>query len=457
MRCQKHKLLSLLTFLLLLSTLQICNSQSRTDKLQNDLAAYLNHLHETKQFSGEILIAKNTEIIFHQAIGMASRELEVPMMVDSKFHIASITKTFTGTLVALALSEGLIKKDDRAIDYLPKLTQLFGDITIHQLLTHTSGLPHNETIKDYWQVKSRLEVTTSQMIEEINQLKLLSKPGKEFSYSSLGYYLLAIILEQIYEKDYHAILEESILKKLKMESTGSANTLKVIKGLTSGYHHLPNDSLVKAPYRNYSMLKGAGDLYASARDLMTWNESFLKEIILSTADQNAIFKPGNQIKPYGYGWYIDQSKHTRYFHGGGTWGYSSYNAYYPDEKLSIIVLSNVSTQPMTVIGEKLEALTFGESVAIPKTIQTANSALPATAYTGNYKSSSNQMILGVRMNEDVLYAQLQGNPPFKLTPIGGHKFFGKQIDIALNFQLVEGRVVGLEAERMGKKFEFKKQ
>src|SRR5690606_4012420 len=136
--------------------------------------------------------------------------------------------------------------------------------------------------------------------------------------------------------------------------TGVANTLKIIPQITSGYHLVNDDSLVVAPYRNYSMLKGAGDMYSNSMDLLKWNNSFFSNTLLREKTKTSIFSKSEKAfkykgEHYGYGWYIGTRIPIKYYHGGGTWGYSTNTAFYPDEKISIIILSNVSVLPITSI------------------------------------------------------------------------------------------------------------
>lgn len=439
--------------LFLLSTLQLSYAQ------HTELKTYLAYLHNQKGFSGEILIAKDCEAIFHEAIGMASQELNVPMTIGTKFKIASVTKTFTGTLVAMAANEGRLKTSDLASQYLKELSPKFEAITIHQLLTHTSGIPHNEAIANYWQEKSRLNLNTEAVLNEINKLDLLFSPGQEMKYSSLGYYLLSIILEVAYDRPYQEIIEGKIFNKLNMNETGTVNSLAITKAMATGYHLLPNDSLVVAPYRNYSMIKGAGDQYSSAGDLLKWSCSFQENTLLSATEQADIFNKDNKSSTYGYGWYTDNnSPRKKFYHGGGTWGFSSHIAFFPEEGLSIIILSNVSTLPVRTMAAQLEKIIFGEAVNIPKVTETTEKpAFPLIQYAGSYLSTSGQMKFIIALQQNQLYAQLQGNPPFLITPLGGNRFLGKKIDIELEFKTNEGQVVGIMAERLGRKFEFKKQ
>jgi len=429
--------------------LQFSNAQH--SELNSKLNTYLEYLHSQKGFSGEVLIAKDCEINFH--------ELDVAMAVGTKFKIASITKTFTGSLIAIAAREGLLKTTDKAHKYLNVLSDKFTVVTIRQLLTHTSGLPHNEAIANYWQEKSRLNLETSAAIAEINKLDLLFTPGEEMKYSSLGYYLLSTILEAVYNLPYQEILEQKLFIELDMTETGTTNSLSINQGMAQGYHLMPNDSLVIAPYRNYSMLKGAGDQYSTAKDLLKWNCSFREKKIFDTKEQTDIFNKDNQTSTYDYGWYTDHNNpREKYYHGGGTWGFSSHHAYYPEEGISIIILSNISRLPVSSMAAQLEKIVFGENVDIPKVTESEEMPeLLVAQYAGSYLSTSGQMKFNIVLQKGQLFAQLQGNPPFLITPLGGNRFLGKKIDIELEFNTYQDHVVGIVAKRMGRKFEFKKQ
>lgn len=433
------------------------NAQVLGPELEIRLGDYLQKTQDQKGFSGEILVAYKSDIVFQDVIGMASHELNVPLQVGMKYKIASISKTFTGSLVILAQEEDLLNIQDKASQYLKSLSGKFREITIEQLLNHTSGLPHNEAIKDYWQYKSRLSMDRESTMDEINKLEFLFEPGTKKKYSSLGYYLLACILEEVYDQDYLQVLEIKILKPFKLSNSGSANTLEIISKMTNGYHALPNDSMIKAPYRNYSMLKGAGDMYATTEDLLKWNLALNNNQLLSGTNTQELFTPKSPSVDYGFGWYVNHDRRTVYSHGGGTWGYSTHISFYPESKISIIILSNVSTLPMTSIAKQVEQLVFDKEVVL-RTVQTTNlKTFALDKYTGVFQSESSGMSLDISLQSNELYAQPKGRPAFKISSTGGHAFFGKKIDIEMLFEVENGRITGLTAQRMNQEFRFKKQ
>ncbi|ARN76770.1 hypothetical protein BST97_01440 [Nonlabens spongiae] len=444
---------------LLLGLSLTANSQTKGFIDSKKLETYLNAIHLKEGFNGEILVAKGKNILFQQTVGLASYENNLKLKKDAKYRIASITKTFTGTLIAIAQEEGKLNIQDKAIDYISAVSPKFKDITIEQLLSHTSGLPHNEGIKDYWHIKSKLQMTPEQFITEINTLDLLFEPGSQMHYSSLGYHLLATILESVYNSSFENILKDKILTKLQMTETGIVDDLKIIPQLTSGYHLVTDDSLVAAPYRNYSMLKGAGDMYSTTTDLLKWNNSFFSNTLLSEKTKANIFtqQTKKNSESYNYGWYKSSSVPKKQYHGGGTWGYSTYNSMYRNKQISIIILSNISTLPISSIASDVEKIVFGQPFRIPSIEKISEKSVNLEMYSGSFISETSKMVLIIKNVENSLYAKLGNNPPFKIYPKGNHQFFGKKIEIEITFQIDNDLVSGLMAERMGKTFNFKKE
>jgi len=455
-------IIRLIVTALLFGISTIANSQTKDSFEIGKLDSYLKAIHQKKGFNGEILIAEDKEILFQETIGMASYENNLELKKGAKYRIASITKTFTGTLIAIAQKEGKFNIQDKAIDYLSGLSPKFKQISIEQLLSHTSGLPHNEGINDYWLIKSKLQMTTEQVVKEINSLDLLFKPGSEMRYSSLGYYLLASILENVYKIDFESILKDQILTKLNMSETGTVNNLKIIPQMASGYHLVTDDSLVVAPYRNYSMLKGAGDMYSTSTDLLKWNNSFFSNSLLNEKAEETVITQkiepaGSSANDYSYGWNVDFEKPHKQYHGGGTWGYSTYTAAYPKSNISIIILSNVSTLPISDIAKDVESIIFGKPFQMPVVEGVSKESVNLDRYRGTFISDSNKMALSVSTFKNSLYAQLGRNPPFEIYPRGDHQFFGKKIEIEFTFEINNDLIIGLSAERMGQLFHFKKE
>jgi hypothetical protein len=179
---------------------------------------------------------------------------------------------------------------------------------------------------------------------------------------------------------------------------------------------------------------------------------------LNDAQRNVVLSSHHTIagsEKQAYGWFVNEQNPKKYFHGGGTWGYSSLLAYYPTSKISVIVLSNVSTLAMESIGQDIEKIVFGLPFEMPK-IETEVQSRKNVVYTGEYISDSGKKLTVVQ-NGDYVLMQLAGNPPFQIYAKGDHRFFGKKVEIDILFTTNDDEVEGLTATRMGQTFRFKKQ
>jgi CubicO group peptidase (beta-lactamase class C family) len=345
-------------------------------------------------------------------------------------------------LVLLALHESKLNLNDSLATFFPALKEIaWRKITIEQLLSHRSGIPHNEGIPDYWTLTSLLPLTRQRALAQIFNMKLLFPPGTDVKYSSPGYFLLASILEDIYHKDYAAILKEKITGPLGMRYTGIFNTKAIIPGITSSYHLL-GDSLIVAPYRDFSLMKGSGDMFSNAEDLSKWTNSFGSNVWDDTIKEQ-VFSPhtdkglhGNDDR-YGFGWFIrpaSKSFTSAYYVGGGTYGCSALAVWYPVEKISITILSNVSVLPVNEIWADIEKIVFNKPFQLPH----LNSNLHIDAdqlkkFAGQYNSDIQGMDLWIALDKGQLYAKLGNNPPFEIYPGSPLEFYGKKINITFTY------------------------
>ncbi len=427
---------------------------SQSDLLREYIEIQQQRLH----FNGVVLVTKNNRPLYSIAVGKASQELNVPMISSAVFRVASVSKQFTAMLVALAMQEKRLHPEDSLAMFFPSLKDTaWRHITIHQLLSHTSGIPHNEGISDYWTIKSRLPLTKEQALAEIFNTKLLFTAGAGMSYSSPGYFLLASILESVYKCSYEKLLSEKILQPLQMNRTGIYHSGEIIQGMVAGYHLL-SDSLIAAPYRDYSFMKGSGDLYSNADDLAKWNNSFSDNNIWSEGLRKMLFTVYTQeSSAYGYGWFYRPGKRSAWYHGGGSFGCSALSAWYPEEKISITILSNVSVLPVNELWNDIEKIIFNEPIGLPvltKAVSINKEALKKV--TGSYVQG--QQELNILLVNDQLYARQGAHPPFELYPESSVKFFGKKVNVVFTFITDgEGNVVAVEASGRGEVYHFKKQ
>lgn len=436
---------------------------------ENRLQDYLTIENQRIGFNGVCLVAKGGEVLYHQAFGTASFEYKLPMNTDHRFKVASISKSFTGLLMGLAIEEGKLKPDDKIGMYLPKFKAgYWSEVTLIQLLTHSSGVPHHEAIPNYWRVKSKLAQEESAILDDIKELPFLFPPGTDVKYSSPAYYLLAKVLEKAYEKKYQELLQEKIIQPLGLKGTGIYDPHQVIPHMTTGYHLLAEDSLIVAPYRDFSPLEGAGNLYSNSTDLLKFNQSLLHAKPWAEALTTRVLTPQSDFymkkRPYakyGYGWYSREAKGDSpraVFHGGGTFGCSALSAIYPAEELSIILLSNVSTLPIDMIWQNVEKLVLELPFEMPTLVEAiAVDLQQLQTYIGQFRSVPGQQDLAVFVQNNKLFAQLKGRPAFQLHPTGAHEFMGNKVDISFTFLADEkDEITKIEANGRGRTFSFQK-
>jgi CubicO group peptidase (beta-lactamase class C family) len=174
-------------------------AQDKARQIDDLLSKY----NEYGQFNGSALVAENGKIIFKKGFGQANMEWNIPNQPDTKFRLGSITKQFTAFLIVKLAEEGKIKLDVPITTYLPDYPKENGDkITIHHLITHTSGIPNYTSVPNFLKEKSRNPSSPEEFVKTFNKLSLDFKPGEKFSYSNSGYFLLGYIIEKITGKTY---------------------------------------------------------------------------------------------------------------------------------------------------------------------------------------------------------------------------------------------------------------
>ncbi len=434
------------------------------------LTEYITIQHKRLGFNGIVLVANNKDILFEKALGCASHELEVPLTMDSKFKIASISKSFTGMLLAMAFQEGSIRLDDTIKPFFSNYTLngTWNEITVRHLVSHTSGIPHWKGYKDYWSIKSRFPLNTEQVLTDIFSMDLRFKPGENVHYSSPAFYILATLMEVIYKDTFANILEAKIFKPLGLKNTKVYEASEITKDMTNGYYLTPSNNLTPAPYRSMSALKGAGNLISSAYDLLKWNRAMMNKTTWSTPLIQSLFKtttdkpmPHNSNAGYGMGWYIHNNRthNLKAFQvAGGTFGYSCISVIYPEKKLSVIVLSNVSFLPVQDLWSDVEKIVFNQPFELPEIRKGKMMPLDhLEQLTGIYRAS-NGMQLEIKMHQNKLFAILQNKPPFQITAENDRTFFGDKVGVRLIFETSEsGAISGIKAERQGAVYKFKKE
>ena len=340
-------------------------AEIRVSQVDDYIDAYVN----LKQFSGSVLIAKDNEVLVNKGYGMANYEHDVPNMPYTKFRIGSITKQFTAMAIMMLQERGLLKLDNTLDQYVSEF--LDGDkITIHHLLTHTSGI---ETIDNFpsFMGSGMLPWLPEDSIELIRAESLEFEPGSEFSYSNSGYILLGHIIEKVSGKSFPEFVTENIFDVLGMKQSGYDHHDPVLKHRAAGYD-LTDNGLINGPFLVINNHYAAGALYSTVDDLYLWDRALYTEELVSKRSVERMFNAYYEASfkditaNYGYGFFVDELFGRRHiFHTGTNVGFRAQISRFPDDDATIILLSNIYTPHIVKISRGLAAILFGEQYEPP--------------------------------------------------------------------------------------------
>jgi len=442
-----------------------CAAQTSTSDqdLVSKIDEYMNATTKSGLFMGSILVARDGKVVVSRGYGMANLEWNIPNTPQTKFDIASVAKTFTATLVLMLQERSKLSGGDPICKYLDDCPDAWREVTIHHLLTHTSGITNYTELPDQFEMRALASFFPDAM-NRIKKMPLQFKPGEKWSYSNTGYRLLHNIIEKASGKSFEAVLRESILDPLKMKDTGVLEEPGIrhliIKGRAAGYTDGVGP-LENAPwvYPSYG-----GGMYSTVEDMCLWGKSFYTQELLSKKTMDTAFTPVKNN--YGYGWFVfNKAKHKFVMHGGGIPGYGLTFALYPDDRVTIFVASNLDTAPTDQIHNDLAAMVFGEKYKLPPT-WTAGKVDPKVydAYVGRYQSQNPKTpkwFITITKENDQLWDRLDDDPnaaTMVLRPLSETKFFNKMFVLyeATFVKDDKGQVVSLIADGPWGRGEFKK-
>ncbi|MGA8937571.1 MAG: serine hydrolase domain-containing protein [Acidobacteriaceae bacterium] len=295
--------------------------------------------HQRDGFSGVIVVARGGVLVSQTAYGYANQELRVPISADTRFAIGSVTKQFTAACILLLQEQGRLKVSDPLSLYLPSVPKTWKDVTLRDLLTHTSGIEDdvlNYGFPQFWHGA----YTVPQLIDAVRNLPLKSLPGEKFDYNNLGYVLLGTVVEKVSGQNMAAFLHDHIFRPLGMKNSGLGWAPEIIQGRAYGYFPEAN-GLLDADVPDASVLGAAGAMYSTGADLAKWVDALEHGRVLKAASIDEMNTA--HLDSYGYGVFIETQYGTRVIdHPGDIPGFHSQVAYYPKSDTEFAVLSNVS-------------------------------------------------------------------------------------------------------------------
>ncbi|MCX6217909.1 serine hydrolase [Spirosoma sp.] len=325
----------------------------------------------SRQFNGAVLVADKGQVIFKKGYGMANMEWNIPNAPDTKFRLGSITKQFTAMLIMQLVEKGKLKPAGKITDYLPDYPKATGDkITIHHLLTHTSGIPNYTSFPKFFETQSREPVTPEGFTKLFADKPLDFEPGTKFSYSNSGYFLLGVIIEKVTGKPYAEVLNENILVPAQMTNSGYDLFGPIIPKRATGYEKKGN-TYVNSPYLDMSIPYAAGSMYSTVEDLYRWDQILYTDKLLSASGKATMYTPF--LDGYAYGWgvgkvKIGQVKDSLLLieHSGGINGFNTIISRLPKDKQLVVLLNNTGGAPLGDMRKNILRILFDQPVEAPK-------------------------------------------------------------------------------------------
>lgn len=463
----KKLIIALLLVTLSVSTFPGCTKESLNQykNMEDRIDEYVEAFNKTVtdyQINGTILIARNDEILVNNSYGKADYENNIAFTDDTIFRLCSVTKMLTSVAIMQLYESGNLDLQDPVSKYIPEQHR-GDDITIHDLLSHTSGI-----VRDSGVNATRFN-TKEEIINAISKQPLLFEPGTKLSYSNSDFNLLAAIIERVSETTYSDYMEKNIFVPANMINTGCDSSRDKIPNLAVGYGY-NYGSFKKRNDLDLSFAFGAGEIYSTAKDLYNFDISLHEGKLISEKLVEKMFSNTSGFSELGfacgYGSTLgDLNGHEWYGHPGNLPNWASYYARFPEENTTVIILLNTWLPFNHQLKDAIGAIAIGEEYILPapkEEIKLDEALLEK--YEGKYEAEVGTFI-HLRPNN---YVQLQrmGNQLFdfqtsdtiNLIPFSEKEFYVKGLEfIEYEFETdKDGNVLSLVVRNSVEEIRFKK-
>jgi CubicO group peptidase (beta-lactamase class C family) len=390
--------------------------------------------------SGSVLLARGDEVLA-KGYGLASREHNVPNCPKTRFLLGSLTKSITAVAIMQLQESGRLQVGDPIIKYLPDYPG--GDrITIHHLLTHTSGIKNYHSLPGCVE-KSTLPLSTAEKVAWIQAEPLQWEPGTRFEYSNSNYMLLTRIIERVSGKSYEGFLQDRVFGPAHMRDSGVGAHRRIVVNSASGYSRDQSGKPARPPhYRDPSFDAGSGSVYSTVFDLLSFAKALRSDKFLSEDSVKQMFSVharDDREGDYGYGWFVAEEFGRKVvYHDGGTGGFMTILKYFVDEDVVVIALLNQDFIIADELFDRLSAIALGEPwgpLFAPMSPETLRTGLGAC--TGEYAMEGGGR-LKLTLEDGTLCLQEEGAAKFMVYPLSGRRGYVKEQNARLVFREPEG-------------------
>jgi CubicO group peptidase (beta-lactamase class C family) len=402
------------------------------------------------QFMGAVLVAKDGKLLLNRGYGSANLDWHIPNSPTTKFRLGSVTKQFTAASILLLEERGKLKIEDHIRKYLPDAPAAWDQITIFNLLTHTSGIPNFTSFPEYRSTEST-PATPEQLVGRFRDRPLEFVPGSSWDYSNSGYVLLGYLIEKITGRNYSEFVRDNIFAPLGMKDSGYDSNTEVIDGRAVGYEPGPDGPRI-AGYIDMSIPFSAGGLYSTTADLLRWEQGLYGGKLLKPTSLQKMTTPFRNN--YAFGLEVQKAPNgDRIFsHNGGIEGFSTELTYIPATHLAVIVLANLNGQAADAIALDLRRVAHGDTVTLISDRRAINEpASELDRLSGHYRFGSG-IVMSVWRDGDRFLTQMSGQSVVvQVYPERERDFFAKVIDAQITFDADDrGQITDLVLHQNGR-------
>ncbi|MCW5909765.1 MAG: beta-lactamase family protein [Cyclobacteriaceae bacterium] len=411
---------------------------------EDQFAQYIKGYESIGSFSGSVLIVKNGRILLNKGYGMADYERSIPNTPETRFYLGSNSKIFTATAILILEERGLLKTEDligRYVDDFPA-----GDkITIHQLLTHTSGIAYELPLfrdeganQEIWATPRSLE----EQVQMVKELTPAAEPGAKVIYSNNNYRMLAYIIEKVSGKSYGSFIADEIFKPCGMTGSGHDGTGLKINRLAVGYFPEGLTGLTRSFKMDWSNKIGQASVYSTTGDMFKFYNAVFTRKLLNDASVKKMCTPfaKSSVGTYGYGLFV--SPGDIYGFNGRSPGFASELRYYDQQdKVFIAVLSNNYSAPVLRIMNKAASIFIrGEYRDIQIGAPVSLDSIQLDSFTGSYSGGQDFVMPNAKLevirkeNYLTILWKLSGGRESILIPQSANSFLDKTFWSMLRFE-----------------------
>ena len=336
--------------------------EESTLKVNRKLDSLFTRFNKRYDFHGSVIVAKKGKVIFKNHYGYADFKAKSEIDDSSKFQLASVSKQFTAAAILVLYEDNKLGIDDKVINYFPNFP--YQEVTIRQLLNHTSGLP-----KYFWLAEHKWKAdhapSNSEMMKMLSEhdVQRFFSPGANFDYSNTGYFVLASIVEKVSGEYFGDFVEDHIFNPLHMNSTFVYRYEQddIKEGQLDGYRIYRRRYHAKIGGTINDRIVGDKNVYSTTEDMFKWVQGLNSGKIISKRTLDEMYTKGetkyNRKVPYGFGFRIKEDETKKVVYHNGRWnGFSTSLMQYPDEELLVITLEHSSYNSMKMLNEKVKGI-----------------------------------------------------------------------------------------------------